>query len=140
MSSVSERPLRPAPILTEDNAGFWDAAREHRLAIQRCRACDAVLHPPRPMCPQCHSTELSFVEASGHGSVYSFAILHHPQHPAFEYPLLVALVELDEGARLVTNLVDVEVGDVHIGMPVEVAFVDTADDGAVPVFRPRAER
>jgi uncharacterized OB-fold protein len=91
------------------------------------------------MCPNCHSLELALEEVAGIGVVYSYALLHHPQHPAFDYPVLAALVELDEGVRIVTNLVDVDGQDVFIGMPVEVSFVLTADDFAVPVFRPRRE-
>ena len=90
------------------------------------------------MCPDCHGTSHEWVEASGTGTVYSYAVLHHPRHPAFAYPLITALVDLDEGVRLVTNLVDIEPGDVEIGMPVEVTFVPTDGDGAVPVFRPRS--
>ena len=69
----------------------------------------------------------------------SYALLHHPRNPAFEYPVLAALVDLDEGIRLVSNLVDVEPGDIRIGMPVRVAFAPTADDGALPVFRPATD-
>lgn len=131
-----DTPRRPAPVLTEDNEGFWTAAAEHRLVVQRCTACQRVLHPPRPMCPGCGSIELDFVDASGRGTVYSYAILHHPQNPAFDYPVLAALIDLDEGVRVVTNLVEVEPADVRIGMPVEVTFAATAGGGAVPVFRP----
>ena len=85
------------------------------------------------MCPHCGSLEVEVVELSGRGTVYSYALLHHPQHPAFEYPVVAVLVDLDEGIRLVSNLTDIDPSDVRIGMRVEVAFVDTAG-GAVPVF------
>ncbi|MCU1401397.1 MAG: hypothetical protein JWN62_4506 [Acidimicrobiales bacterium] len=88
------------------------------------------------MCPRCHSTDLGFEAATGRGIVYSYAFLHHPRHPAFDYPVLAALVELDEGVRLMTNLVDVDPLDVRVGLPVEVTFADTAGGGVVPVFRP----
>ncbi len=88
------------------------------------------------MCPHCHSLDHEVVDLSGRGSLYSYALLHHPQHPAFDYPVFAALVELDEGIRLVSNLVDVEPADIRIGMRLEVAFEPTADGGAVPVFRP----
>lgn len=127
---------RPAPVVTDDNRGFWAAASEGRLAIQRCRSCGRYHHPPRPVCPSCHSTDQQWSDAAGTGVVYSYALLHHPQHPAFDYPVIAALVDLDEGVRLVTNLVDIDSGDVAIGMPVEVSFVPTAGDAAVPVFRP----
>lgn len=89
------------------------------------------------MCPSCHSLEHEWVEAMGTGTVYSYAVLHHPQNPAFEYPVLAVLVDLVEGVRLVSNLVQVALAEVRIGMPVEVAFEATVNGGAVPVFRPR---
>jgi hypothetical protein len=128
--------VRQAPLVTDDSAVFWDAAAEHRLVAQRCGRCATLRHPPRPMCPRCHSLEIDVVELSGRGTLYSFAILHHPQHPAFEYPVVAALVDLDEGVRVVSNLVDVDPQNVEIGMPLEVTYAATADERAVPVFRP----
>jgi uncharacterized protein len=132
-----ETVTRPAPILTEDNHDFWDAAGEGRLVAQTCVHCHRLRHPPRPMCPWCRSLDFSLVDLSGNGSVYSYSILHHPQHPAFEYPVIAVLVDLDEGVRILSNLVDVEPGDVVIGMPVSVGFVPTSGDRRVPVFKPR---
>ena len=90
------------------------------------------------MCPYCHSLEVEVAELSGQGSLYSYAVLHHPQHPAFDYPVLAALVDLDEGIRLVSNLVEVDPADIEIGMRLEVTFVQTDGDRFVPVFRPAA--
>jgi hypothetical protein len=129
---------RPAPIVTEDSAAFWDAADQGRLVAQRCAACGRLRHPPRPMCPECNSLDVEVVELSGRGVVYSYALLHHPQHPAFEYPVLAVLVDLDEGIRIVSNLVGVEPDDVSIGIPVRVEFVATDGEHHVPVFRPVA--
>jgi uncharacterized OB-fold protein len=129
---------RPSPRLTEDNVGFWEAAAAGRLVAQRCAACASLRHPPRPMCPSCRSLDWAWVDLSGRGVVYSFSILHHPQHPAFEYPVLAALIDLDEGVRIVSNLVDVAPAAVRIGLPVEVRYATTADGGAVPVFAPRS--
>jgi uncharacterized OB-fold protein len=127
---------RPDPIVTDDSAEFWDAATAGRLVAQACTACGRVRHPPRPMCPYCRSLEHEARELSGLGTLYSYGILHHPQHPAFDYPVIAALVDLDEGVRLVTNLVDVERDDINIGMRVTVTFVPTVDGAQVPVFRP----
>jgi uncharacterized OB-fold protein len=88
------------------------------------------------MCPYCRSLEIDWVDATGTGTVYSYSVLHHPQNLAFDYPILAALVDLDEGVRLVTNLVHVVPADVTIGMPVEVTFEATLNGAAVPVFRP----
>ena len=126
--------VRPAPILTEDNQFFWDAAAQDRLVARRCRGCGRLHHPPRPVCPACHSLEYEIVDLAGAGTVYSYAVLHHPQHPRFSYPLVAVLVDLDEGIRVVSNLVGVEPAEVRIGMPVRVTFASTADDLAVPVF------
>jgi uncharacterized OB-fold protein len=127
---------RPAPIVTEDSAAFWDAADESRLVAQRCALCGRLRHPPRPMCPECRSLDVEVVELAGRGVVYSYALLHHPQHPAFEYPVLAALIDLDEGIRIVSNVVGVEPDQVRIGLPVQVEFVSTDGDHRVPVFRP----
>jgi uncharacterized OB-fold protein len=89
------------------------------------------------MCPTCRSLAHEWLPAAGTGTVYSYALLHHPQHPAFSYPVVAVLVELDEGIRVVSNLVEVDPAEVAIGMPVQVAFAPTADDMAVPVFTPR---
>jgi uncharacterized protein len=131
--------VRPAPILTEDNHSFWDAAREHRLVTQECRGCGRLRHPPRPMCPYCHSLDCKIVDLDGEGVVYSYAILHHPQNPAFEYPVIAALVDLAEGVRVVSNLVDTDPAEVAIGMPVTVDYRPTRHEGVVPVFKPRQE-
>lgn len=139
MSADPHQPLRPAPLLTAENEGFWAAAAEGRLAIQRCDACKRWQHPPRAMCPVCHSVEQSFVDVAGTGAVHSWSLLHHPRHPAFEYPVVAVLVDLDEGPRVLSDLVDADPADVRVGLPVQVAFAPTAG-GDVPVFRPRGVR
>jgi hypothetical protein len=127
---------RPAPIRTDDNEFFWAAAQEGRLVAQRCTGCGQFRHPPRPMCPRCGSLDHDVVDLAGTGTVYSFSVLHHPQNPLFDYPVLAALVDLDEGIRLVTGLVNVDPAAIRIGMPVRVRFADAAHDTAVPVFAP----
>ncbi|GAA2594891.1 MULTISPECIES: bifunctional MaoC family dehydratase N-terminal/OB-fold nucleic acid binding domain-containing protein [Streptomyces] len=128
--------LRPRPAINRDNAFFFDGARQHRLLVQRCAACSALRHPPGPCCPECNSLEWDTVEASGHGHVYSYVVNHHPRHPAFDFPLLVAVVELAEGTRLITNLTGVAPDDVAIGMPVVLDWLDADPDLTLPVFRP----
>jgi len=129
-------PVRPAPLLTEDNHQFWVAAREHRLVAQQCDSCNELRHPPRPMCPHCGSLAHSSATLSGRGTVYSYSLLHHPQHPAFTYPVVAAIIDLDEGLRFVSNVVDCDPHSVTIGMAVTVRFEPTAGDGVVPVFAP----
>ena len=126
--------LRPRPALNRDNAFWFDAAREHRLVIQRCTACGALRHPPAPCCPTCHSFDWDTVEASGRGAVHSFVVNRHPQAPGFDYPLPIVLVELDEGVRLVANVVGLEPDEIEIGLPVRLVWIDADPDLTLPAF------
>lgn len=130
------RPKRPRPALTRDNQFWFDAAKEHRLVIQRCAGCGALRHPPRPRCDKCGSYEWNELEASGRGTVYSYVVNHHPQIPAFDYPLAVGLIELEEGTRLVADIVGIDPSEVSIDMPVEVEFIDHDPDLTLPAFHP----
>lgn len=140
MTDTAARPRRPRPALTADNAFFFEGTREGRLLIQRCGACGVLRHPPRPACAECRSFEWDTVEASGRGTVYSYVVVHHPQVPSFDYPLAVAVVELEEGTRLVANIEGVPADAVTIGMPVAVDFVTLDDELTLPMFRPVADR
>jgi uncharacterized protein len=88
------------------------------------------------MCPHCHSLDFAAQELSGRGTLYSYAVLHHPQNPLFEYPVLAALIDLDEGVRLMSNLRGVGPADIHIGMQVQVGYAATSGGHRVPVFEP----
>jgi uncharacterized protein len=127
---------RPDPLVTEDSEVFWLAADDSRLVAQRCSACGALRHPPRPMCPHCHSLDFELQELSGRGRVYSFSVLHHPQNPAFEYPVLAALIDLEEGVRVMSNLRGIEPSEIRIGLPVVVGYAPTVGGHQVPVFEP----
>jgi len=130
------RPLRPRPALTQDNAFFFEGAKQHKLLIQKCSACGTLRHPPRPSCARCRSFEWEPLEASGRGTIFSFVVNHYPQVPAFDYPLVVALVELEEGTRLVANVSGITPGTAAIGMAVEAGFEDFDDELSLPVFHP----
>lgn len=127
---------RPQPLPTRDSAFFWEGAERGEFLGQRCAECHVFRHPPRPMCPHCHSVEREIVPLSGRGVVYSYMFPVHPQMPMFDYPLVCVLVDLEEGIRLFSNLYECAPEDVEVGMPVEVFFVPTAGEKAVPVFRP----
>jgi uncharacterized OB-fold protein/acyl dehydratase len=129
-------PRRPRPGVSHDNAFFWEGVAARQLRIQRCTGCGRLRHPPGPMCPHCHSLAWDAMPASGRGHVFSFVVAHHPAIPPFVYPHLVVLVELEEGTRLVSNLVGVEPTDVRIGMPVEVEFSEVEPGFVLPLFRP----
>lgn len=128
--------LRPRPPINSDNAFWFEAAREHKLVIQRCADCKSLRHPPGPCCPQCGSFAWDTVEAQGEGHVYSYVVNHHPRHPAFDYPLVVAVIELAEGTRLITNMTGVAPEDVEVGMPVVLDWIDPDPDLSLPAFRP----
>jgi uncharacterized OB-fold protein len=129
---------RPLPIPDQDTRPYWEAARRHELLIQRCRACGQHYFYPRPYCPQCLSPETEWVRASGRGTVYSFTVNHRAAHPAFadRLPYVVALIDLAEGPRMMSTIVECDPADVHIGMAVEVTFEDVTDEISLPVFRP----
>jgi uncharacterized OB-fold protein/acyl dehydratase len=130
------RPPRPRPAITQDNAFWFEGAREHRLLIQRCSSCGTLRHPPLPACAVCGSLEWEAVESSGRGSLYSYVVVHYPQVAAFEYPLPVGLVELEEGTRVVANLGGVDLDQIEVGMALRAEFVDHDDELSLPVFVP----
>ncbi len=133
------RPLRPRPAITQDNSFFFEGAKQHKLLIQKCSVCGTLRHPPRPSCATCRSFEWEPFEASGKGTIYSFVVNHYPQVPAFDYPLVVALVELEEGTRLIANVSGITPETAAIGTAVEVGFEDFDDDLSLPVFHPADE-
>jgi uncharacterized OB-fold protein len=130
----------PKPFVapSETTRFFWDAAREHRLVIQRCGDCGYYIHWPRPLCPRCQSENLAPAPVSGRATVYTFTVVHHVFHPGFadEVPYNLALVELAEqaGLRMLANIVDCANDELSIGMRVEVTFEDRAEH-TVPQFR-----
>jgi hypothetical protein len=126
---------RPDPIVTADNAFFWEACVRGELVAQRCGACGAFAHPPRPMCPRCHGTEREVVQLSGRGEVWSWIVPRHPAPIGFAEAPIVALIALAEGVRLVSNVVGIAPESMRNGLRVEVAFEPTAGGKAVPVFR-----
>jgi uncharacterized OB-fold protein/acyl dehydratase len=134
--AAEPRPKRPRPAITQDNAFFFEGAREGKLLIQRCTACGTLRHPPLPACGNCRSFEWDTVAASGRGELYSWVVVHYPQVPAFDYPLLIGLVELAEGTRLVADLLDVTPEQLRLGLPLEAAFVECDDELTLPMFRP----
>lgn len=134
------RPPRPRPSVTHDNAFFFEGAKAHRLLVQQCRDCGQRRHPPGPMCSACHSLAWDAVELSGRGTIYSFVVTHYPQVPAFDYPLPIVLVELEEGIRMVSNVVGVEPAEVEIGLPVQVEFTEFDAELTLPQFRVVKER
>jgi uncharacterized OB-fold protein len=125
---------RPLPHPSEISAPHWEGARQRRLMVQRCADCGTHVFIPRPFCTACLSEALEWVESSGRGAIYSYTVIHRPPHPAFSPPYCAAIVELDEGWRMLTNIVGAEMSDLAVGRRVEVDFLDV-DDFTLPVFR-----
>ena len=137
---VWERPERlPLPQPESNAQPFWDALREGELRLQRCAGCGLLGHPPRAMCPECGSFEFEWVPVSGRGTVYTFAVTQQPIHPALvdHTPFATIVVELEEGQRLTSNLVDVPPDEIEIGLPVEIVFERVTDEVTLPLFRSR---
>ena len=126
---------RPRPVVNRDNAGFWEGVARHKLLFQRCDACATPRFPWLPGCHACGSGAWTAVESAGHGTVYSYVVMHHPAFPAFDPPYAVALVELGEGVRLVSDITGVPCEKVRVGMPVELEFLRVDEDLELPVFR-----
>jgi uncharacterized OB-fold protein/acyl dehydratase len=141
---------RPRPGINNDNLFFWEGCRKHELRMQRDPATGRLFHPPGPrQDPATGSWELQYEVCSGRGRLYSYAVPHYPQVPGFTYPVIVGLVELEEGPRLISNIVGVDRDDLEIGMPLEVTWLDSHPaqvEGAtdsrgpitIPQFRPAA--
>jgi uncharacterized OB-fold protein len=127
----------PKPNL--ETQAFWDATAEGKLLLKRCDRCGTVIWYPRSICPACGSLDTSWFEASGRGTVYSCTVTRKGQGAYREAgPFVLAYVELEEGPRLMTNIVDCDPFSVRIGQPVEVVFHDTGQGSALPRFRPAA--
>ena len=130
---MSERPL---PGIDDESRPFWDAAREGRLLVQRSEGCGRHVFYPRAICPHCHEARLEWVDASGRGEIHSFTVAHRPAGPWFadKVPYVVALVELDEGVRMLGGLRVEDVSSVRVGQRVRVAFDAATDEVTIPVW------
>jgi len=122
------------PMVNRDTEYFWEGTRKGELRIQRCNACGALRHPPGPGCPECLAMDRGFVVASGRGKVASYVVHHAPQIPGKELPLVLAVVELDEGVRMIGELTGTETTD--IGTPVRVVFDEIDDELVLPAWEP----
>lgn len=124
------------PVISQDTEFFWEGTAAGELRIQHCPECGNLRHPPGPMCPSCGSEKPDYVVASGRGTVFSFVVHHAPQVPGKTLPFVVALVELEEGVRMLGELVDVDPVGVRIDLPVEVALTRIDDELTLPFWRP----
>lgn len=129
---------KPVPKINSDNRPFWEGCRKHKLRFQWCNACGHARWPPSDLCPECHSAENSWLVSKGIGKIYTFAVYHVAYHTAFaaDLPYTVAVVALDEGPHLLTNIVDCRTDKVKCGMPVGVIWEDVNEEITLPKFRP----
>ena len=135
---AAPKPSRIAPIVTLDAKFFWDAADRGEFLGERCGECQQFRFPPRPMCPHCHSLKRDEVKLSGRGTVHGWTIPRHPHPFGFKEAPIVVIVQLEEGIRFVSNLVDVPYDQVRQDMAVQVDFEATMGNHKVPVFRARS--
>lgn len=140
MTQSVEAPQKPVPQPDDVSQPFFDGARRGVLMIQRCTGCGAFLAPGSRLCTECLDESLEWVEAGGRGTLFTYAIMYQRYHPAFydEIPYNIAVVELDEGPRLNTNIVGIANDDLRVGLPVVVTFEAMSDGVSVPKFRPAA--
>jgi hypothetical protein len=139
MREVVEHPTLPAPMPTvsTDTQEFWAATAAGRFLIRRCNACHEAIWYPRPICPFCHSLDTVWEEASGSGRIYSFTVIHRAGGVfATAVPYVLAYVELAEGPRMLTNIVDCDPDQLAIDQELEVVFHKTEGEMALPRFRP----
>jgi uncharacterized OB-fold protein len=132
---------KPLPVVSPESQLFWEVCRRHELVIQRCDQCRSFVFPPRVICSECLGTALRWTKVTGRGRVFTYAVYHRVYHEAFaqDIPYVVAIVELEEGVRLLSNIVGCPPDQVHCEMPVEVVFEDVTETVTLFKFRPSAK-
>lgn len=136
-ATANGQPILPA--MNSDTEYFWHGTQAAELRIQRCGQCGLLRHPPGPMCPECHATSRSYLVACGRGEVYSYVVHHRPAVPGKDLPLVIALVELDEGVRMLGEMEGIDPEEVHIGLTVEIGFRRVDERVTLPFWRPAQE-
>jgi uncharacterized protein len=129
---------KPLPVIDDDNRKFYEFAHQHELRMQQCTDCDHIRFPPGIVCPRCHSMQAEWTKLSGKGKVYSYTVYHIAFHPAFqkELPYTVAIIQLEEGPRLESNITGCKTDEIKIDMAVKVYFEDVNADLSLPKFKP----
>ncbi|PKN44219.1 MAG: hypothetical protein CVU59_12210 [Deltaproteobacteria bacterium HGW-Deltaproteobacteria-17] len=131
-------PQKPKPVVNSWSRPFWDGTRQGRLLIQKCESCGQHIFYPRLSCPSCFSEKLDWVEASGRGSIYSYTVVHNNAPSAFaaDIPYVVAVIRLEEGVQMLSNIVECDHEKLVCDMPVEVVFETLDEEFTLPKFRP----
>ena len=132
---------KPIPMITPENERYWQGCKQHELWLRACRDCGPYFYP-RDLCPKCGRRDVEWRQMSGRGTLYTYAIVHRAPMPGFrgDVPFITAIVELEEGPRMMTNLIGIEPDPerIKVGMPVEVSFEDITDEISLPKFRPQS--
>lgn len=132
---------KPIPVADADSAPYWEGCRDGRLLIQQCAECETLRFPPNRICGACHSDKMKWIEASGKGRVYSWIVVNHavPREVyGDDVPYAVALIDLEEGVRMVSNVIGFDPHEIAADMPVEVVFEPGGESVVLPKFRPAA--
>lgn len=132
---------KPLPIITEENRPFWEGCKQGRLLLQYCDACRQYQFYPRLYCMHCGAEKTRWVEASGRGVVYSYTVIRQNKSPEFrdDGPYNVAIIQLEEGPRMMSNVIDIAPGDLRVDLPVSVVFDPVSAEVSLPRFRPAAQ-
>ncbi|HZU69630.1 MAG TPA: Zn-ribbon domain-containing OB-fold protein [Ktedonobacteraceae bacterium] len=135
--NISPRP-KPLPVVTDENRPFWEGCRQGKLLLQYCLQCQSYQFYPRLYCMHCGSTTLKWKEASGRGVVYSYTIIRQNKSPEFvnDTPYNLAIIQLEEGPRMLSNIVDIDLADLRVDLPVTVVFDPVSETMSLPRFRP----
>lgn len=133
---MSDKAMIPLPRPTELSEPYWHACAEGRLVVQRCADCGELVFIPQPCCTRCQSRNLAWVECSGRGTVYSYTVIHRAPRPEFDTPVVVAIVELEEGWHQLTNIIGCAPEEVAVDMPVRVSFKRMTGEITLPYFEP----
>jgi uncharacterized protein len=138
MTTEEYRKPLPNPLHWETSRPFWEAAKRHELLMPRCLKCDRLFFYPREACPYCLRSEIDWVKVSGKGRLHSFTVIHQPANPAFQaaVPYVYAMVQLDEGPRMISSLVDCPASEASVDMRLEAVFDDATPDWTLVRFRP----
>ncbi|MSQ61099.1 MAG: Zn-ribbon domain-containing OB-fold protein [Dehalococcoidia bacterium] len=135
--TIEAKPQLPVPHPTPISQPFWDACLRHELTVQKCTSCGKLIFIPQDFCRYCFTETLEWVPSSGTGKVYSYTTVWRPQTPSFEVPYVVAIIDIDGGYQMLSNVINVPPDQVKVGMAVEVVWDDVTDTITLPKFQPR---
>lgn len=128
---------KPLPAIDNDTRYFWEQCKKEKLVIQQCETCNKYIFYPRSICPHCMSDQVKWVESTGKGTIYSYTVARRPGGPGFkdDVPYVIALIELNEGVRMMSTIIDCAISDLACDLPVEVVFDEVTEDVTLPKFK-----